>query len=203
MNKKPKWVIFDVGQVLYDYTSFELEVSKYLNIDYSILKIEMNEIVENSMTGELTFEQVWIGVLSKIKRENELTKIIEFFWDPKKFSKDTKLLLKQLHKKGYSIALFTNNWPNMREWMIKNLDEKNMMIKHIFESAKEHLRKPDEKFYKLVEERIAARADEIYFIDDLEINIVTGQRMNWQTFHYSFGNDGGRASNERIRKELL
>ena len=203
MNKKPKWVIFDVGQVLYDYLGFLDHAATHLNIENVLLKSELDEIVEKSMKGEMTFEKVWGQVLKAHGKENELEKILEIHWDSKKFIVDTKHLIKQLHNKGYSIALFTNNWPNTTERILKNIDEDLSIIKHMFESSVEHLSKPDKQFYELVEKKTGAKADEIFFIDDRDINLTTAEMLGWQTFLYKLGTDGGKTSNENIRKLLL
>lgn len=203
MNKKPKWVIFDVGQVLYDYNSFVIDAARYLDIELILLKAELDGIVEKSMKGEMTFEQVWTQVLKLRGREHELEKILEIWWDSEKFVADTKLLIQELHIKSYSVALFTNNWPNMKERIIKNINDDSSVIKHMFESSVEHLRKPDIKFYELVQNRTGAKGNEIFFIDDKKINLTTAKDLGWQTFLYKLGADGGKTSNNKIRKQLL
>lgn len=203
MNKKPKWVIFDVGQVLYDYKSFQNQVSKHLNIEHELLKAELEDVFVRSMQGEMTFEEVWQEVLGSYGKEKELKNILDIWWDSKKFVVDTKLLVKQLHEKGYSIALFTNNWPNMTEGILKNIGEDSFVIKHMFESSVEKLRKPDIKFYELVERKTGAKENEIYFIDDKEENLITAETLGWQTFLYELGKDNGKKSNDKIRKKLL
>ncbi|MEK7160322.1 MAG: HAD-IA family hydrolase [Patescibacteria group bacterium] len=203
MNKKPKWVIFDVGQVLYDYQGFLSHAATHLNIESVLLKSELDEIVEKSMKGEMTFEEVWEQVLKAHGKESELEKILEIHWDSKKFVADTKHLIKQLHNKGYSIALFTNNWPNATERILKNVDEDLSVIKHMFESSVEKLKKPDMKFYELVEKRTGAKGNEIFFIDDKDVNLTTAEILGWQTFLYKLGQDGGKTSNDKIRKQLL
>lgn len=203
MNKKPKWVIFDVGQVLYDYLAFMNDASRHLNVEIMFLKAELDEIVEKSMKGERTFEEVWGQFLKAQGKENELEKILEIHWDSKKFVSDTKLLIKQLHRKGYSIALFTNNWPNMTERILKKINDDSSVIKHMFESSVEKLRKPDIIFYELVQDRTGAKGNEIFFIDDKKENLTTAEVLGWQTFLYELGKDGGKTSNDKIRKQLL
>jgi epoxide hydrolase-like predicted phosphatase len=203
MNTKPKWVVFDVGQVLYDYEHFVTDAAKHLRMELRLLKAELDKIFLKSMKGEMTFKEVWQEVLKEGGKEKELKKILRIWWDSKKFVADTKLLMKQLHKKGYSIALFTNNWPNMTKGLLKNIDEGSFIIKHMFESSVEHLRKPDKKFYKIVEKKTKAKGNEIYFIDDRKINLDTAESLGWQTFLYNLGRDGGKTSNDKIRKQLL
>lgn len=203
MKIKPKWVIFDVGQVLYDYLNFLDDVAKYLNTENILLKSQLDEITAKSIKGEMSFQEVWGKILKAHGKEKDLEKILEIHWDSKKFVADTKLLMRQLHKKGYSIALFTNNWPNITERILKNIDEDSTVIQHMFESSVEHLRKPDIKFYKLVQDRTGARGNEIFFTDDNKENLITAKDLGWETFLYKLGTDGGKTSNDKIRKQLL
>lgn len=203
MNKKPKWVIFDVGQVLYDYKGFIKDSAKYLNINKENLQNTFTEILIASELGGLTFEEFWLGVLRLQEKEHEFQNIMSMWWDVERYVKDTKLLIKQLHKKGYSIALFTNNWPNMTERILKKINDDSSVIKHMFESSVEKLRKPDIIFYELVQDRTGAKGNEIFFIDDKKENLTTAEVLGWQTFLYKLGKDGGKTSNNKIRKQLL
>lgn len=199
---KPKWVIFDVGQVLYDYEQFITEIAVLIDIPEMVLKESISDILSSSEKGELTFEEVWMKVLSLFEKDEEYENLLKIWWDQKKFLADTKLLLKELDKAGYSIALFSNNWPNLREKILKSIDGEKI-VKFFFESSVEKLRKPDVRFYKLVEDRIKAKGSEIYFIDDRQENVDTGESLGWQTFLYRLGNDNGKISNDKIRKQLL
>lgn len=203
MKTKPKWVIFDVGQVLYDYKSFMKKVSVYLGVELPILKDILTDIIENSLRGEMTFKQVWQTTLKQIQKEHEFENIEKIWWNPDTFLKDTKLLVRQLYNSGYSIALFSNNWPGMRERILKNVSNDNNIIKHFFESSVEHIRKPDIEFYYLVEKRLGAKKSEIFFIDDKQINLETAKSLGWQTFLYEIGIDNGKTANNKIRKHLL
>ena len=78
-----------------------------------------------------------------------------------------------------------------------------LMVNEVFESSVEGLRKPDLKFYKLVEKRIGASGENIYFIDDSKGNIEAARKMQWQTFLYSIGSDDGKSANDLIRAKLL
>ncbi|PIR79911.1 MAG: hypothetical protein COU25_02860 [Candidatus Levybacteria bacterium CG10_big_fil_rev_8_21_14_0_10_35_13] len=202
MNKKPKWVIFDVGQVLYDYKGFIKDSAKYLNINKEDLQNRFTEILITSELGGLTFEEFWLGILRLQQKEHELQNIMNMWWDIERYVKDTRLLLKELHDTNYSIALFSNNWPNMGKKILEIIS-KDGVIKEFFESSVEKLRKPDIKFYELAERKMGAKGKEIYFIDDKKENLITANILGWQTFLYRLGKDGGKKSNDKIRKQLL
>jgi len=202
MNKKPKWVIFDVGQVLYDYKGFIKDSAKYLNINKEDLQNRFTEILITSELGGLTFEEFWLGILRLQQKEHELQNIMNMWWDIERYVKDTRLLLKELHDTNYSIALFSNNWPNMGKKILEIIS-KDGVIKEFFESSVEKLRKPDIKFYELAERKMGAKGKEIYFIDDKKENLITANILGWQNFLYRLGKDGGKKSNDKIRKQLL
>ncbi|MEK7592351.1 MAG: HAD-IA family hydrolase [Patescibacteria group bacterium] len=113
-----------------------------------------------------------------------------------------RLLMLELHKKGYRLAIVTNNWRGMKEKFLKDVVE-STVIEYFFESSNEGMRKPDIQFFKLVEARLDASGEDIFFIDDSDINIESAKSLRWQTFHYILGDAHEKQSNELIRQLLL
>lgn len=204
MKPNPKWVIFDVGQVLYDFDRFAKDLAKQLKIKEEILisQISVNAR-DSSLEGQITVEQFWKKTMTVLNKEQEYERLIDA-WnnDLTYWLQDTKKLFGELNKVGYLLAILTNNWRNQSDDLSKNLSSYGD-IKFIFESSVEKLSKPDKRLYKLVEERIGAKGDEIYFIDDSVKNIESAKEIGWQTFLYQIGDDDGKTSNNLIRKQLL
>ena len=199
---KPVWVIFDVGQVLYDYKKSIETIAKHLKIEEKDLYFEMDKIINKAEEGELTFEQTWKAVLKEIKLEEEFENIQRIYWSMEFFLVETRNLLFDLYEKKYKLALFTNNWPGMMQKFLDILPLQQV-ISEIFESSVEKLRKPDIKFYHLVESRTKAKGKEIFFIDDRPENLETARNLGWQTFLYKTQEDRGISSNQKLRKLLL
>ncbi|MCL6096936.1 MAG: HAD-IA family hydrolase [Patescibacteria group bacterium] len=200
--KKPAWVIFDIGGVIFNSDSAFRDISEYLKADKKQIMENIIQYLGDDELGKTTFEDVWKNLLKPLNKQNEYKKVIEIWWELKRWIDDTKVLISELNKAGYKLAILTNNWKGMGERILN--DTKDFLaVDYIFESSAEGLRKPDLRFYKLVEKRIGASGENIYFIDDSSKNIEAAKNMKWQAFLYSIGNDDGKSANDLIRKELL
>jgi epoxide hydrolase-like predicted phosphatase len=202
MNKKPTWIIFDIGNVLFNSDSAFRDIAEYLKVDERHIDELIIQYLGDNELGKMTLEGVWKNLLKKLNKQNEYKKVIEIWWDMKRWITDTKLLIYELNKAGYKLAILTNNWAGMGKRILNDVAEFSV-IDRVFESSVEGLRKPDIKFYKLSEKRIGTSGKDIYFIDDSKKNIEAAKKIRWQTFLYSLGNDNGKSANDLIRKELL
>lgn len=202
MNIKPRWVIFDVGGVIFDYVSAFQTIAQYLKVDETYLIQQVFQNIGPGVLGEITFDEDLKNALIYLKRLHEFEKVRSLWWDQKWIVTDTSLLIRELKTHGYQLALFTNNWIDMGKKIYSFSPEIQAMDKR-FESSKEKLCKPDRKFYELVEKKTHSAGKNIFFIDDTMKNLDTAITMNWQTFHYALGSDYGKISNDKIRSLLL
>lgn len=201
MLKKPQWVIFDVGGVLFDYQSAARDIAHHLNISEEKLIEEATQYDNEGELGKITFDDAWVKILQAFNKEEHFDEIIPLWWDKKRWLLDTQRLIRELHQSGYNLALFTNNWTGVRErWLLR---KELPVIQYRFESVIEKVCKPDPHFYQIVEKQIKSSGDNIYFIDNSLPNIETAQKRKWQTFLYSIGEDKGKSANDAIRKDLL
>lgn len=46
------------------------------------------------------------------------------------------------------------------------------------------MRKPDESFYALLEDKVGTTGRDIFFIDDAIKNLPLAETKGWQTFHF-------------------
>jgi epoxide hydrolase-like predicted phosphatase len=84
--------------------------------------------------------------------------------------------LRSLRDRGYRLALLTNN---VREWeprwrAMVPVDE---LFELVVDSAFVGMRKPEPDIYELTLERLGLAAGECVFIDDIEVNCETAQRL--------------------------
>ncbi len=201
--KKPKWVIFDVGQVLYDFHKFVDDLAPVLNVENKLLWKAVNESPMSSFTGAASVHDYWKSVLKILEKDSEYETLMNTWENEVKYwMDDTRKLLKEINKKEYRLALLTNNWASQTENLQKNLSS-FANIEFIIESSVEKLQKPDKRLYELVENRLNSKGKEIFFIDDRQENLDTAIQMGWQTFLYSLGEDEGKTSNDKIRKILF
>lgn len=202
MKVKPVWVVFDIGGVLLDYRSAIRDVAKHLSVEEQLLSDKLFTYMEDGELGKNTFDHMWEDVLKSMNKHHEHENVLYIWNDVKRFVLDTRLLLKQLHSHGYKIALFTNSWVGMLQYDLDHVQEFHLANPRI-ESWAEKLRKPDVRFYRLLEERVGASGNEILFMDDTLENIETANEIGWQTFHYMLGVDEGKSSNDILRYHLL
>ena len=199
---KPQWVIFDVGGVLFDYQLAFSKIAEYLQVTNQNLLDEFYAALIPGELGELTFEDLFSNTLKKIDKHHEHAAVLDIWWNVEHWVEDTKKLMYELDDYDYSLALFTNNWVGMGEKTLGEFQQKQI-VKKIFESSVEKLRKPDSRFYELIENEIGMKGSQIFFIDDTSVNIQTAHNRNWQTFLYTLGEDNGVTSNNKLRQKLL
>ncbi len=204
MNQKPTWVIFDIGNVLFNIERFVKDLANKYKIDPNNLIRQIDAVDEESgFDGKITITEFWRKVLQEFDLEQELDTVMTMWHDEEEYwIKDTKNLLKELQNAGYNLAIITNNWKDQTEHLRKNLSD-FVSPEYIFESSVEKLSKPDMKFFQLVEDRIKAKESDILFIDDVKNYLAAARKLHWQVFQYSIGDDLGKATNDILRKLLL
>lgn len=171
----PKWTIFDVGGVMFDYRNADKQVSHLLNVSELQLTKSKYKYGDKGELGGITHEQVWENALKELHQYDQYNQVLATWWNAEHWILDTKPLIQELHEEGYHIAIFTNNWAGMGETTFEKLGLLPV-ISQRFESSVEGLKKPDIAFYELVESRIQAHGKEIYFIDDSEMNIEVAKK---------------------------
>jgi len=169
--------------------------------DRTLAELKLKYVGKGELGG-ITHEHVWKHVLQELHMSDQFDAVLAMWWSAEHWILDTKLLIQELYRAEYSLAIFTTNWAGMGETTLKKL-ALSSCVAHRFESSKEGLKKPDIAFYKLVEQRLHAHGQEIYFIDDTKMNIEVAKERQWRTFHFDLGNDRGKTSNSMIRRELL
>ena len=103
-------------------------------------------------------------------------------------------------KKKYRVGLLTNMYPRMFD----SINKRNLMPKNcweiIIDSAVEKCSKPDEKIYKIAQERAKVKPEEILFVDNLKKNLEAATKLGWQTFW--FDNKDYEKANRELEKFL-
>ncbi len=181
---KPKWIIFDVGGVLFDYKRAFNAINKHLATDSSHIMNVIEKYIGSGELGTATFNQVWLDILKPLHKENELGWVVDMWWSEEYWYQDTLYLVNELKKSGYHLAILTNNWNDMGPKLklvpgINNFD-------YIFESSVIKLRKPDPAIFQYVEGKIDATGNDILLIDDTKKNVTAAQSIGWQTLFYDY-----------------
>jgi putative hydrolase of the HAD superfamily len=92
-------------------------------------------------------------------------------------------LMGELRARGLRMGLLTNNvqeWE--RHWRLPmEIDE---TFELVVDSSFVGMRKPDPEIYALTQERLGVAAEEILFIDDMDVNIAAAQAAGWNVVHF-------------------
>lgn len=168
-----KNIIFDLGNVIINYNQKELIESFTTNkekIKYIYDQIFNSPEWTLMDLGNITIEET-IQVINKrnnFKYEN-LTKTFLYEWYKRqKVNQDVVEIAKILKENGYKIFVISN----MANWTYEYFKNEKFFSYCIgvVISAHEHIKKPDEKIYKLFLERYNLKAEECLFIDDDDSN---------------------------------
>ena len=93
-------------------------------------------------------------------------------------------LMRGLSRRGYRMALLTNN---VREW--ERHWRPQMPIDEIFELVVDSgfvgIRKPEPEIYLLTQERLGVAAEEILFVDDIDVNVAAARELGWNAVQFS------------------
>lgn len=199
---KPTWVVFDAGGVLFDFEKALTLSAEYLGINRNKI---LSAILAKSKDAEINkkyYKDIWKEILLSLKIDDKIEETFSILFSPERYVLNTLLLVEELSNAGYRIAILTNTWSRVtREIMAKI--KVFQCFEYIFDSSELGLRKPDSEIFFYVEKTLHSDGNSIFFIDDNMSNVKAVKKLNWQTFHYSIGNDEGLASNDQIRKILL
>ena len=186
--KKYKNIIFDMGNVLLDYSPHTI-VSHFTNDSEKI----------NTLVKEIFYQQEWLdldqGILSYddayILFKNRLhpnyhsiVKDILDHWHEHLFERyDMFGLLTELKQLGYKLYLFSNASLRFYDY------EKRIKCLSLFDqkviSADLKLSKPSDEFYYKAFDLCGIKADESFFIDDSMINIIKANQLGMDGYIYN------------------
>ena len=106
-----------------------------------------------------------------IKLHKEITDKIDYYKDVSDYEKSLKDKCK--------IGIFSNLTIFDKERLDKQVDLSK--YDYVFLSYEYGFQKPEIEIYKIVQEKVGVKPEDILFIDDAEKNINTAKKMGWNT----------------------
>jgi non-heme chloroperoxidase len=106
--------------------------------------------------------------------------------------------IRRLRAKGFRVAALTNNWRT-------ETDAASSLQAHfdvVVESAKEGLRKPDPRIYRLACERLGVAPEEAVFLDDIGLNLKSAKALGMTTIKVADPDDALAELEEILGFEL-
>lgn len=198
-NTMIKVVIFDVGGVItrYDWIKFYSNFAARLGVPSNVVIDYHNEgdNIVPSMLGEASFDD-FLEYLKKHSSKGEKAEQRKIWLEEAlKIVQVNKPLLDLIDKLRTSYQLF----------ILTNLTEGRIIVdealglyshfNHVLLSYREHLKKPDERFYKLVLSTAGVIPEEAVFVDDKEKFVAVAEALGMQGIVFS--------DVEKLREDLL
>lgn len=169
-----KNVVFDMGNVLFDFTP-DLYLEKLVENeeDRATLKKDVFQSLEwlYTDTGEMTVKEACESVQKRVEARlhGEVEKLFFRWIDYREPNEDMQILIRELKEKGYKIYLLSNTseyYYNFRD-KITAID----CFDGEFISAEHKVIKPYPEIYIKFFDLFSLNADECFFVDDIPLNI--------------------------------
>ena len=166
-----KNIIFDLGNVIINYDQQHIINSftdKEEEIEYIYDEIFHSKEWTMMDLGDITNDEA-INIINERNnfKYNKLTQDFLHEWYKKQnINRDIVELAKRLKEKGYNLYVLSNMANLTYEYFKK--DEFFSLCTGIIISAHEHIKKPDERIYKLLLDKNNLKPEECVFIDDDE-----------------------------------
>jgi epoxide hydrolase-like predicted phosphatase len=182
-----KAVIFDMGGVFLhtvDPTKREQMATRYgttrAELENSLF---MSPSSIESELGLISEEEHWLRTLQQYGHpEDSFREAYEEFFSGDGIDQELKTYASSLKPK-YKIGLLSNAWKNSREDLSHYFDFLDIFDISIF-SSEVGLRKPDERFYRMILKRLDVKSEESIFVDDFPENVVGAAKLGFRTVHF-------------------
>lgn len=186
--KKYKNIIFDMGNVLLDYSPHTIVT--HFTSDNEYINLLVKEIFYQQEwldldQGLISYDEAYIQITKRLHPKYHLiVKEILDHWHEHLYERNEMfVLLTELKQLGYKLYLFSNASIRFYEY------EKTIKCLILFDqkviSADLKLSKPSKEFYNKAFDLCGILANESFFIDDSVINIIKANQLGMDGFIYN------------------
>lgn len=132
--------------------------------------------------GEISEDEVFnrLSKLSGVPKQE----IFDCFETLAILNEPTVNLLRELKKLGFKIVVLSNCYDSVLERRIKQFDLDDIFDDVII-SYKIGKIKPNKDIFEYAYNRICNENDEVYFMDDQEINLSAPKELGWKVIHFT------------------
>jgi putative hydrolase of the HAD superfamily len=133
--------------------------------------------LEKGELSEERFVALLEGAVStELSRPVRLHGLADSYWSELDTNEEMVAFLRSLRERGVRLALLTNN---VREWepRWRRMIPVDELFEVVVDSAFVGMRKPDPEIYELTLDRLGLRAEDCVFVDDIEVNCQTAERL--------------------------
>ena len=191
MESKIRFLTLDVGGVLFLKNPKKKDKSFFEGVHAGVikkLKISLDKYLDSidtayakSIIGDLNFKEVLNKISSNLGVSPKILEAIYFSQYKKYFQLNKELIEKLLNfkKKGYKLAILSDQWPVSKKFFIKK--EFYKIFDVVLVSCDVGLRKPSLKIYKLLKKKLGVKYSQILFIDNRKWNLPNAERLGIRT----------------------
>lgn len=166
-----KNIIFDLGNVIINFNIKNI-IKQFTESEFQYVYDQIFHAPEWTLLdlGEITFKEAMqiINERNNYKYDNITKNFLSELLKCLSINSDTIDIAKKLKNNGYNIFVLSN-MPNEIFEYYKN-HEFFSLCDGIIISAHEHIKKPDEKIFKILLNKYNLKAEETLFIDDDDTN---------------------------------
>ena len=185
---KNKLVLFDWGNIVESFTTGYSLVDAFKDL-YKSMGYEsdnlINEIGKYHLTKLKNMKELE-DCFDQMKIDFNLNKDFDFFIDKYKYYFDQITYYKDVRDYEISlkdrcyIGILSNLTVIDRERIDRQLGLDN--YDYLFFSYEYGMRKPDINFYKVIQDRLPFKKEDILFLDDKEKNVETAREFGWNSY---------------------
>jgi epoxide hydrolase-like predicted phosphatase len=181
-----KAVFFDLGGVIVrtEFQAPRQQLAERLGMEYD----DLDRIVFDSESGrlaalgEVTADQHWISILSRLKRpDSELSAMRQEFFAGDIVDRTLVEYIRSLRGK-YKTGLISNAWSDLRDFIVR--EKFDDAFDKMIISAEVGAMKPEPKIFQIALEQFGVKPKEAVFVDDFYINIEGCEKVGMKGIHF-------------------
>ena len=180
-----KFVYFDVGGVLLDWTTAFGNAAKKFDLDPEDIGMVFDENHDAITKGTISANQLWKLCIEryKLKNADDFDFLDSWVSDYRPIRETHDLIYKITPK--YKIGLLSNIYKDMLPLLLKKGIIPDVDCDQIIFSCDVGMMKPDPDIYILAKKKANVSSNEILLVDDREDYLTGARNMGWQTFLFN------------------
>lgn len=140
-----------------------------------------------------------LGDIGEISEDEVFSRLSELSGVPKQeifdnfetfavLNENTVKMLRKLKKQGYKIVVLSNCYNSVLERRIKQFNLEDVFDDVII-SYQIGMIKPHKDIFEYAYKKHCKPGDEVYYIDDQEVNLTAPKELGWNVFHFADGKE--------------
>jgi FMN phosphatase YigB (HAD superfamily) len=173
-----KFIYFDVGGVLLNWTKALTNLSEYLNEPYDKVVDIFNKYDDDASKDVFSLDQSWQYIKSDLETKIDIPNFQE--WWLNNFTPIIPMhnLVKEIMH-TYRVGIITNIHKGSFAIALKKHLIPNLPYEIIIESCDLKLIKPHEDIFLHAQKKAGVLPNEILFVDDYLVNTKTAEKLGW------------------------